>query len=117
MPPPVSQNRFVLDARETAHNVDLLALLFKRYLNNTQVRAISEVVFDGYRIDNSRRSEANASAMMQGLWKTGRIYYLISQGGRTLAEEWDALTIAHNLADTPGLEKSFDDAFDHALRK
>lgn len=81
---PFSQNRFVFDSRDATHGVDILTQFFKRYVNNTQVRAIREVIFDGHQIEDARRCEVNAYALMQGLQKTSFIVYLRSQNIPTM---------------------------------
>lgn len=97
---PFSKNRFVFDSRDRIWYVDILVHFFKRYLNNTQVRAITEVVFDGHHIDASSRVETNALALMQGLQKTGHIFYLHSQAH---AASDMFKTIAGPLADNQAL--------------
>jgi hypothetical protein len=97
---PFSKNRFVFDSRDRLWYVDILAQFFKRYLNNTQVRAITEVVFDGHHIDATYRGETNALALMQGLHKTGHIFYLHSQS-HAASDMFE--TIAGPLADDQAL--------------
>jgi hypothetical protein len=97
---PFSKNQFVFDSRDSVWYVDILAPFFKRYLNNTQVRAITQVIFDGHHFDDSSRGEMKALALMQGLQKTGHIFYLDSHAH---AASYMFDTIAGPLAENDAL--------------
>jgi len=109
---PFKYNRFVFDARDTIEGVDILHLFFKHYINNTQVRAMAEVIFDGYRIDRLRSPEVKAYAMMKGLQKTGYIIYRKTQTHH-VEELWP--TIAGPLTDNIGLLTFFGNVIKRAL--
>lgn len=76
---PFSHNRFVFDSRDTMEHNNILTNFFKRYINNTQVRAIAEAIFDGHYIRHFGSGEPIALALMTGLKKKATIFYLASQ--------------------------------------
>jgi hypothetical protein len=78
---PFSKNRFVFDARDSVHDSDILTHLFKRYINNTQAHAFTDVIFDGHNIGYFGTGEPVALALMTGIKKKGLIHYRASQGG------------------------------------
>jgi hypothetical protein len=79
LPTAFLENRFVFDNRDNAWYFDVMVHFFRRFVNNTQARAIIDVVFDGHYIDNSTPGEIRAFELMTNLWKTGSILYLHSQ--------------------------------------
>jgi hypothetical protein len=76
---PFSKNRFVFDSRDSLQDGNILTQLFKRHINNTQARAFTDVIFDGYHIKDFGSGEPVALALMTGLKKKGLIFYRMSQ--------------------------------------
>lgn len=58
-----SDNHFVFDSRDSTWSLDVLTPFFKRYVNNTQARAITNIVLDGHHMDSGSRGEMSALAL------------------------------------------------------